>query len=120
MRFYLDEDIVPLVARLLRERGFDAVSVHEAGAVGLGDDSQLERAAREGRCLVTRNRDDFIRLTVAMFSAGLPHHGVVIVPFTIPNTRPAYLADLLANLAEEHPGDLPAYAVLFLSRRHGH
>lgn len=116
MRFYLDEDVIPLAARLLRDRGLDAVSVHEVGAIGLSDESQLLRATAQGRCLVTRNRDDFIRLTVEAFASGRPHHGVIIVPFSFPNTRPGYLADALARLAAENPGGLPSYTVTFLSK----
>lgn len=37
MRFYLNEDLSPKVAELARDRGVDAVSVHEIGAAGLSD-----------------------------------------------------------------------------------
>lgn len=114
MRFYLDEDLSPTVAELLRKQGIDATSAHEVNARGLDDVEQLGRAAREGRCLVTRNRDDFIALTVQAFNAQEPHAGVLIVPYTVAADRFGALAETLAAYAAAHPDDLPAYVVDFL------
>ncbi len=84
MKVCLDEDISPDVAAILRSMGVNATSVHEAGRQGLSDREQLELASAEGRCLVTRNRNDFILLTQEFFTKGLPHAGVLIVPWTVP------------------------------------
>ncbi len=79
MRLLLDEDLSPKIAELLRKKGIDVVSVHEVGRIGLSDKSQLEYAASEGRCFVTRNRNDYIILTRQFFSSNKPHKGVLII-----------------------------------------
>lgn len=114
MKYYLDEDISPTVASLLRERGIDAASVHDVGTQGLSDAEQLDRAAREGRCFVTRNRNDFLRLTVQAFEGHRRHCGVLIVPYTFPGDRFAQIADALATYAAKRPEGLPPYSIDFV------
>ena len=116
MRYYLDEDLSQRIAERLRTQGLDVVSVHEVRAEGLSDFEQLERAALEQRCLVTRNRDDFIRLTLQFYNEGRVHHGVLIIPHSVPADRFGELAEALARYASAHPDGLPPYTVDFVSR----
>jgi hypothetical protein len=76
-RLYLDEDIVPELARILRSRGFDVVSVHEIGALGLPDEEQLRRAA-DARILLIFNYHDFLPIFSEWLAAGRNHAGIVV------------------------------------------
>ncbi len=114
MKYYLDEDLSPKIAQILRKNGVDASSCHELGMVGASDLEQLQFAAREKRCLVTRNRDDFIRLTLQFFNDHRPHYGVLIVPYTISGDQFARVARLLKALFSRHPSGLGPYTVDFL------
>ena len=115
MKLYLDEDLSPKIAEIARRRGCDAISAHEHGALGIPDAAQLDRAVRAARCLVTRNRDDFVRLSLERYAHHQPHHGVLIVPRSLPADRFALVAAALATYARQHPLGLPAYTIDFLT-----
>lgn len=114
MKFYLDEDLSPKIARLVRSKGIDCKSAHEVGMVEVSDLDQLRFASGESRVLVTRNRDDFIRLTIRFFNDSLPHHGVLIIPHTIPGDRFSFMANALVQYGIDHPTGMPPYAIDFL------
>jgi len=114
MKFYLDEDISPRVSEILRKKGVDAVSAHEVDMLQASDAEQLSYAAAEGRVMVTRNRDDFITLTVQYFDDLKPHKGLIIVPHTIPGFDFSKLASQLAKFSKAHPEDLEPYTIEFL------
>ena len=114
MKLYLDEDISHKVAEIIRKRGMDAVSVHETGMLGASDEEQLTFAATEGRAMVTRNRDDFMTLTVQFFEALKPHKGLIIVPHTIPGSEFSRLAAQLVKFSKDFPQGLQPYTIEFL------
>ena len=115
MKFYFDEDISPKVAELLRKKGIDAVSAHEIGMIGASDEEQLIRAVNEKRVMVTRNRNDFIELTVRFFEDLKPHHSLLIIPHSIPGNDFNLLANLLYKHTKDHPGHPEPYTIDFVS-----
>jgi hypothetical protein len=114
VKFYLDEDLSPRISEILRRIGIDAVSAHEAGMCEASDQRQLEFAAREKRCLLTRNRDDFMRLTVQFFNDRRPHWGVLIVPHTLPGDQFSRIASLIKKFSSHHHKGLEPYSIAFL------
>lgn len=115
MKLYLDEDLSPRVAELLRQRGLDAVSAHEAGHAGRLDLEQLRVATREERCLVTRNVADFVEIVRDLVNRQESHAGIVLIPASFRGDEFAILAEAIAQQVLARPGGL-ADQVLFLRR----
>ncbi|WP_179137171.1 DUF5615 family PIN-like protein [Candidatus Entotheonella palauensis] len=109
MRFLLDEDVNPAVAEIGRGLGLDVVSVHKIQRNGFDDDSQLHYAAADNRIFVTRNRDDFIKLTIDFFQVGHVHAGLLIVPHSLPNNQPARIAHSLRRWHERYQGNISSF-----------
>jgi hypothetical protein len=114
MKFYLDEDLSPRIAEALRKLGSDVISAHEVQMMGASDEEQLDFAAREERCLVTFNRNDFIMLTRLYLDSNRPHRGVIIVPHTFRGNEFRRIAEALCGFAFLNPEGLPPYTVAFL------
>jgi predicted nuclease of predicted toxin-antitoxin system len=114
MRFYLDDDLSPKIAEILRRNEIDALSAHEAGMCEVSDQKQLEFAAKKKRCLVTRNRDDFIKLTVQFFNDQRPHLGVLIVPYSLPGDQFSRIANLIKKFSSHRQKGLEPYSIAFL------
>lgn len=94
-RLYLDEDVSVLLAALLRSRGFEAVTTHEAGNDAVPDDRQLEYATARGLAILTHNRGDFERLADEYFNARRPHAGIIIAVRRLPHDMLRRLLGLL-------------------------
>jgi hypothetical protein len=114
MRFYLDEDLSGRIAEIARGLGVDVASSHECGRDGLSGEAQLLAAAREGRCFVTRNRADFVALSVRGFELGWPHAGVLLLASSLPGDDFAGIARAIAEYGRAHPDGLEPYVVDFL------
>jgi predicted nuclease of predicted toxin-antitoxin system len=77
LRLLLDEMYSPLIARELRTRGHDAVSVHEEPGSGTADEDVLDYARSQQRALLTENVRDYRPLGEALISVGEGHSGLV-------------------------------------------
>jgi hypothetical protein len=86
VRLLLDEHYSPKIAKQLRRRGHDVVSVGEHDDLrGLSDVELWNRASAERRALVTDDVADFMPLVRDAAAAGDSHSGVV---FTSSSTFP--------------------------------
>lgn len=107
MRLLLDELYPQAIAEELRKRGFDVVSVHELSELeGLGDEQVLERAAEEGRAVVTENTADFVPLIQRWLGEGREHCGLLLTsPVSLPRSRQTIGRHVraLADFLGRHP-----------------
>ena len=77
VKLYLDENITPLLASVLRGRSYDVVSAHEVGMRRKKDVEQLEYAISQKRALVTFNAKHFAPLAEKYFKEGRDHYGII-------------------------------------------
>lgn len=75
---YLDEDVHPTLAVILRERGFDVLTASEAGMLEKSDPEQLELAARQGRAILTHNIRDYVQLARQYAEQNRAHAGIIV------------------------------------------
>jgi predicted nuclease of predicted toxin-antitoxin system len=101
IELYLDEDVSVLVADLLRARGFVAATTREAGKLGSSDLEQLKYAIIVDKTFLTHNRADFETLAQQYFSAGRPHHGIVIAVRRSPNEIVRRLLPILNSVTRD-------------------
>ncbi len=78
IKLYLDEDISHSVAVVLRSRGFDVQSAHEAGMRGKTDKEQINYAIDHKRTLLTFNAKHFSPLVEKLYKEKRDHFGIVI------------------------------------------
>jgi len=86
LRFAADENFNNKIIRgvLARNPVADIVRVQDTEALGAPDPILLEWAAREGRILLTHDRETLISDAYERIRASLPMPGVVVVKNTVP------------------------------------
>ena len=80
IQLLLDEDVPILLAKVLRERGYDVAHVTEVGLSGAADEAVLGWATEQRRAVLTHNVADFLVLTERAAEAGEDHCGVLPSP----------------------------------------
>lgn len=115
MKVYLDEDLSPVIAGLLRKHGIDATTAQEVGNVQLDDRAQLAHAAREGRAIVTANVIDFIELAHEAVATNTEHAGIILVPSSFRGDEFQAIAGAISQALKPYRGSLHGL-VLYLRR----
>ncbi len=115
MKVYLDEDLAPAIAQLLRRHGIDATSAQEAGNAQLDDRAQLAHATREGRAIVTANVVDFIELARDAVATNTEHAGIILVPSSFRRDEFQAIADAILEALKPYRTGLHG-VVLYIRR----
>jgi hypothetical protein len=112
---YLDEDLSPVIARLLKKHGIDAITASEVGNVQLSDQAQLAYATREGRAIVTANVVDFVELAHEAVAANAEHAGIILVPSSFRGDEFQAIADGIVEALTPYQAGLRGI-VIYVSR----
>jgi uncharacterized protein with PIN domain len=78
LKLFLDEDVPEAIATALRLRGYDVMTVKEAGRKGIADVDQLKFASSEKRVLLTFNIADFYKIHSEFIKNNLDHSGIIL------------------------------------------
>ena len=102
MKVYLDENLSPESAKILRRAGVDAVSAHEVGNVHMDDRAQLAYATGDGRVLVTANVVDFLASAREAVQMNTEHGGIILVPSSFRGDEFQAIADAIRQALRRH------------------
>jgi predicted nuclease of predicted toxin-antitoxin system len=100
MKFIVDENAGPNVAKWLVANGFEAFSVYDE-TPGISDEEILKKAFDEGFIVITSDKD-FGEL---VFRDNLPHKGIVLMRLV--NESAPNKIRVLQSLLEQLPKQLP-------------
>jgi predicted nuclease of predicted toxin-antitoxin system len=74
----LDEDVRPMLGEILRQRGYDAIHVLEAGRAGKSDAEQLVYAVSQRGTILTHNIRHFRLLNQRYHEEDRQHFGILL------------------------------------------
>jgi hypothetical protein len=115
LRLFLDEDVGPAVAYLLREHeAFDVLTTPEAGRANrsFSDEAQLEFAAADNRTIFSHNIKHYEPLAVHWATERRHHSGILLAP----QWRPTALLQGFLELHGLYPDGLPPDLCMRLPR----
>ena len=78
IKLYFDEDAPEAIAKALRLRGYDVVTVKEAARRSMTDIDQLKYASSGNRVILTFNVADFCKIHSEFITKGLNHSGIIL------------------------------------------
>lgn len=106
MRFYLDQNLSPVITAIASAQGMDVTDWQESGMEGRSDREQLDYAAREGRCIVTTDKVDFMLVDAQYRREGRSHAGILRLSRQVwPSEYSLFVAGL-ARFAAAYPEGL--------------
>jgi predicted nuclease of predicted toxin-antitoxin system len=108
VRFLADMGVALSTVRALRERGHDALHLHEVGSERLPDHAILEKARQEGRVVLTFDLD-----FGDLLAAGVLDTPSVLV-FRLRNQTPSSVTPRLLEVLSESQHELEAGAVVIV------
>ncbi len=109
IRLYLDEDVSIVLAKLVRARGFEAVTTVEAGNLSKSDAEQLAYAAEHELTFLTHNRRHFDELARQYLSTGRTHGGIIIALRRTPHEILQRLLKILNHVTADEMRDQVRY-----------
>ena len=115
MKLYLDENLAPVIADLLRRHGIDATSAQDVGNAQLNDRAQLAYATQEGRAIVTADVVDFIQLARDAVATNTEHAGIILLPSSFRGDEFQAIADAIVKGLKPYGGGLRG-VVLYIRR----
>jgi len=98
---YFDEDVNPLIGKLLQPRGFSFVTTQTVGLTAASDSEQLNQAVEQRKTLLTHNRVDFENLAREYFESGKTHFGIIIAVRRLPQKVARRLLMILNNTSHD-------------------
>ena len=103
MKFYLDQNLSPIIATAARALGEDVTDWRTDGMTGASDAEQVSHVIQEGRRLVTLDQVDFIAVSEARRATGAAHFDVLVVHARLTRADSVRVAAALQNYAAQHP-----------------
>ena len=110
MRFIVDENAGPAVARWLKSHGHEVFSVyHEAR--GIDDEAIIHKAYREHWILITGDKD----FGEKVYRERFPHHGVILL--RLQDERPVVKIETLTRLLKQYEANLADHFIVVTENR---
>lgn len=110
MRFIVDENAGPAVARWLKSHGHEVFSVyHEAR--GIDDEAIIHKAYDEHWILITGDKD----FSEKVYRERFPHHGVILL--RLQDERPPAKIETLSRLLKQYEADLAGHFIVVTENR---